>query len=357
MAIYKLEEICDIKRGSSPRPIKKWLTNSSGLMWAKISDINDNKIMNTKEWVDLSWKNNALLGSYKDLFITNSATPGVAFIQKNKNFIAYHDGFLKIVPNEKFILKKYLLYKLINDRYKLIKMGNGAIFINLSSKILKNWQIKLISLKTQKQIIDIIEPFEKLKNKYKLIKKKIKNLLINEYNKKENKYINLSEIIIKKTQKRSKQNLYFQTNGILELNIDFSKMINLNKINKIPSRANLVPKDNSILFSKLLGENKILPWFYEKENEYVFSTGFYNIQSKNLDHILSFLLTNDFKRKKTMFANGTTMIGINDNSIKNIKIKKSYENSNVFSKFIFKLIFIESKINKIKNKILKLLIE
>ena len=185
----------------------------------------------------------------------------------------------------------------------------------------------------------------------------MKILLINQYLQKENKYVNLSEIIFKKIQKRFKQNFYFQTNGILELNIDFSKIINLNKSSKIPSRANLVPQDNSILFSKLLGENKILPWFNELKNQYVFSTGFYNVQSKNLDHVLSFLLTKEFKEQKIIFANGTTMVGINDNSIKNIKIKKPNENSNVFSKFIFKLIFLENKINLIKNKVLNLLIK
>ena len=293
-----------------------------------------------------------------------------AWIKQSNNWLLSTD-FLILKP-WKHILSKYLyvlLTKKINNKIGKIAENRNSCFPRITFKSISNIKLNTFLIKkpknklnipnkkTQQQIIDIIEPLEKLINKLKLIKNKIKILLINQYLQKENKYVNLRKIIFKKTQKRSKQNFYFQTNAVLELNIDFSKIINLNKTNKVPSRANLVPQDNSILFSKLLGENKILPWFNELQNQYVFSTGFYNVQSKNLDHVLSFLLTKDFKEQKIIFANGTTMVGINDNSIKNIKIKKPNENSNVFSKFIFKLIFLENKINLIKNKVLNLLIK
>jgi type I restriction enzyme S subunit len=87
---------------------------------------------------------------------------------------------------------------------------------------------------------------------------KIKKFLINKYIFKKTNYINFNDIISKKVIKRNKEYLYIQTNAVSELNIDYSKILNLKKI-KIPSRANLKPINNSIIFSKLLGENKVIP--------------------------------------------------------------------------------------------------
>ncbi len=364
MAVYKLGDIGQFKGGISNLQKNRY---DKGINFVNYMDILNNLSIDKNVVLRKYDANNKDILKYEvkygDVFFTASSETinEIAFSSvylSNEN--AIFNGFSKRFRFKHSILNpKYAGYFFRSLVFRNIvkKYATGYTRYNISQNSLNKIKINIPNLKVQKQIIDIIEPLEKLINKLKLIKNKIKILLINQYLQKENKYVNLSKIIFKKTQKRSKQNFYFQTNAVLELNIDFSKIINLNKANKVPSRANLVPQDNSILFSKLLGENKILPWFNELQNQCVFSTGFYNVQSKNLDHVLSFLLTKDFKEQKIIFANGTTMVGINDNSIKNIKIKKPNENSNVFSKFIFKLIFLENKINLIKNKVLNLLIK
>ena len=351
MFIIKLGEICFIKRGSSPRPISKWL-KKEGLMWAKISDLNGNFLRQTKEFIDFSWEAKGLLGSYGDLFITNSATPGIPFIQLSKK-VAYHDGFLSIKCNENVIIKKYLFYKLILDRPKLIKMGNGAIFINLSSEILKNWKIEVPSIKIQNQIIGIIEPIENLENKLINIKNKLIELLINLYNYSNNNQISFNSVIKILISKYENQINYFATNAVGEMQIDYKKIINLSE--KIPSRANISPWKDSFIFSKLAGENKIF-YFKDKPKE-VFSTGFFNFKTEHHDHILGFMLSNDFKKQKEYLATGTTMQGINNSSLELIKLNKSSLKSSIMTTTLYDLENNLIKIKKLKAKLINLLLK
>lgn len=184
----------------------------------------------------------------------------------------------------------------------------------------------------------------------------LKKLLTNLYDKNYNSHVNLFENNKIYTNKYLKQNLYCDTSCIGELEINFSKMINISLEDK-PSRADLSIKNNSIIFSKLLGENKVY-CFLNNEN-IVFSTGFFNIKSnnENNDDLLSFLLSSDFKNQKSMLANGTTMIGINNSDLTKIRCKAPFLNSNIYFTFFNKLNEIENKITLTRNKIVYLLIK
>ena len=48
---YKIKDLCDVKRGSSPRPILDFLAEE-GYKWLKISDFNfkDRFVYKTKEY-------------------------------------------------------------------------------------------------------------------------------------------------------------------------------------------------------------------------------------------------------------------------------------------------------------------
>ncbi|UJB28792.1 restriction endonuclease subunit S [Spiroplasma platyhelix] len=384
MAIIKLGELSFIKRGSSPRPINQWL-QKDGLMWAKISDLNGNFLNKTKEFINPIWEKKGLIGKYGDLLITNSATPGIPFIQLTKK-VAYHDGFLAINCNENLILKKYLFYKLIIDRPKLIKMGNGAVFINLSSDILKNWNVYIPNISIQQQIIDIIEPNEKLFLKYsncvridsfenvqndmkdlidiiepielietKLakIKNKLIKLLIDLYStnvKIQNSFNSRIKIL---NSSYEGQNNYFATNAIGELEIDYNKIIPLT--GKIPSRANISPTNDSFIFSKLDGENKLF-YFKERPKE-VFSTGFFNFKTEYHDHILGFMLSDKFKLQKEQYATGTTMRSINNQSLKLIQLNEPKYKSNNITIMLYDIEKTSNKSKELKSKLINLLIK
>ena len=155
--------------------------------------------------------------------------------------------------------------------------------------------------------------------------------------------------------KYNEQKHYLATNAIGELKIDFDKLIDLN-INQKPSRANITPQTNAILFSKLMGENKVIPTS-DWESKFIFSTGMYSVNSKNNDYLLGFLLSNAFQIQKKIFSTGTTMKGINDLTLKQIKIKDTNDNdNNSICRLLSKLICYETKMNKLKELFTNLLI-
>ncbi|ATZ21521.1 restriction endonuclease subunit S [Mesoplasma tabanidae] len=395
MAIYKLGDICKVKRGSSPRPISQWLTKEKCLRWAKISDLESNSISTTKEFVHLSWENKGLIGLRNDLFITNSATPGVPFLQLTDEKIAYHDGFLSLKPNENIVLKKYLLYKLIIDRPRLIQLGNGAVFVNLSSEILKNWLLDLPSLKEQQKIIDIIEPIENLFLKYsncvridsfnncKEDVKKIIDIIepFEVLKEKNQKLLNLilklitenSENIIANDLESNKLEIYQQkeekfTEGFYSQTADIGNFNNKIKkqqyYSKLPSRAKLRVQENTLYISKLLGERKIL--FSSLNKDLIISNGMWGIKSDSKFKFsnLSFFMSNYFYNKKKLFSTGTTMVGLNDQGLKKIinevKIIHDLETEKLLEK-LFNMLSISSeidnKVDKLIDASLKLLIK
>ena len=83
----------------------------------------------------------------------------------------------------------------------------------------------------------------------------------------------------------------------------------------------------------------------------------YSVNSKNNDYLLGFLLSNAFQIQKKIFSTGTTMKGINDLTLKQIKIKDTNDNdNNSICRLLSKLICYETKMNKLKELFTNLLI-
>ncbi|MBE4704210.1 restriction endonuclease subunit S [Spiroplasma platyhelix] len=379
MAIIKLGELSFIKRGSSPRPINQWL-QKDGLMWAKISDLNGNFLNKTKEFINPIWEKKGLIGKYGDLLITNSATPGIPFIQLTKK-VAYHDGFLAINCNENLILKKYLFYKLIIDRPKLIKMGNGAVFINLSSDILKNWNVYIPNISIQQQIIDIIEPNEKLFLKYsncvridsfENVQNDMKDLIdiIEPIEKLEKIIIQIINNIEKSFFSRSlnfqdsiKKNIIWKTNGYAyegyeKINDGLYKIFTIkNIIDDFKFSRTNVLKNNLInigdLVTGLSGTIGTVGIIFE--SDWVSNQRTLTLRSNiplnlkiAIEKQVDFLLKN---------ATGAVQKNITMNDILNLKTIEKKLNDELINKFYIKLLLLKNKIIKIKNCEIKLLIK
>ena len=376
MAIMlRLEEIAQIKRGSSPRPILKWLVNDNDeLPWAKISDIKNNEITTTKQFVNKTWLNKGLIGNYNDLFITNSATPGVSFIQKNKNPIAYHDGFLKIIPDQDFVLKKYLFYKLIIDRPKLISLGNGAVFINLSTEILKKWEVKLPLLQTQQKIIDIIEQknelflkfpntvridtFEHTKNDLKNLIDIIEPLEILSAKIKSTKKVIISLLKMVANNKVEKTNeplinhLTFEKgkNGPKEFEREGTPFLDVRTLNtRIPSKfikdqPNTFKGDILLSLDATVG---LVDWFIEGFNGYL-----YNLKSNHLTktEILLNVLNRTNKKIIEMNATGSTIKHASKAKKEMLYFKLNHEWKNI-TNTLFKLLLVVEEIDAKKTKL------
>ena len=74
-----LDQACIVDRGSSPRPIKKFITNeSTGINWIKIGDIaeGDKYVVNTKQKITIEGSKKSRKVEKGDLILTNSMSYG-----------------------------------------------------------------------------------------------------------------------------------------------------------------------------------------------------------------------------------------------------------------------------------------
>ncbi len=156
MTIYKLGEIAKMKSGSTPSRKNKDFWTNGNLKWLSSGEIKAN-VSFSKEKIN----------SKKDPFLKNSvlmamygATAGkVGYLGENmyvNQAICVFNCYKNICFN------KFLYYFLLKNSYKIKKRAIGGAQQNLSINTISNFTINLPSLKTQKQIIDIIKPYEKL---------------------------------------------------------------------------------------------------------------------------------------------------------------------------------------------------
>lgn len=136
-----LGEFVTIKRGGSPRPIQDFLSDN-GYRWLKISDVtslNSPFIFNIKEHIKVEGLRKTVLLNAGSLVLSNSATPGIPKILTIDSCI--HDGWLHFPKSYFSIEFLYLLFNYI--RPELISHGNGSIFTNLKTDILKEFVIPI----------------------------------------------------------------------------------------------------------------------------------------------------------------------------------------------------------------------
>ena len=157
---YKLQELCSIHRGSSPRPIQKFLS-AKGQPWVKISDATADSsryISKTKECIIPEGIKHSVIVEPGTLIVSNSATPGLPKIMKITACV--HDGWLIIDNIKPIVLKEFLYYSFILIRRELSNQANGSVFQNLKTEIVKNFEINVPPISIQKRIVSILERIE-----------------------------------------------------------------------------------------------------------------------------------------------------------------------------------------------------
>lgn len=151
-----LGDFVEIKRGGSPRPIQNFLSDS-GLHWLKISDatgISSPFISEIKEHIIEEGLKKTVFLKAGSLVLSNSATPGLPKILDIDTCI--HDGWLYL-PSSKFSNEYlYLYFKHIRDN--LVALGNGSVFTNLKTDILKNYPTNLPTDEVLNEFDEIMKP-------------------------------------------------------------------------------------------------------------------------------------------------------------------------------------------------------
>lgn len=155
----KIDDICSIRRGASPRPIQKYISER-GIPWVKIADAtssNSRFINETKEFIIEEGKEKSRYIEKGTLILSNSATPGLPKFMNINGCV--HDGWL-ILDGFKGVYDNFLYYNLIENRIKLLSLSNGSVFRNLKTDIVKNFNIKLPPLEEQKSIAKILSDLD-----------------------------------------------------------------------------------------------------------------------------------------------------------------------------------------------------
>ncbi len=151
-----LGSFVEIKRGGSPRPIQDYLSNS-GLRWLKISDVtslNSPFVLEIKEHIKEEGLRKTVFLHAGELVLSNSATPGIPKILDVDTCI--HDGWLYFPKSE---LSKYYLYLFFKHiRKELVALGNGSVFTNLKTDILKTFPATKADGSTLKEFDALVAP-------------------------------------------------------------------------------------------------------------------------------------------------------------------------------------------------------
>ena len=158
-----LGSFVEIKRGGSPRPIQNYLSDT-GLRWLKISDVTSlgsPYILEIKEHIKPEGLRKTVHLNAGELVLSNSATPGIPKFLDVDSCI--HDGWLYF-PKSQF--SKYWLYLFFKHvRQELISLGNGSVFTNLKTDILKNFPVTKADEATLAEFEKLIQPlFETMLN-------------------------------------------------------------------------------------------------------------------------------------------------------------------------------------------------
>ncbi len=153
-----------IRRGGSPRPIHDFLSDS-GLRWLKISDVTallTPFVLQIKEHIKESGLRKTVFLKSGSLVLSNSATPGIPKILGVDTCI--HDGWLYF-PTSHFSTEfLYLFFKHI--RQDLVALGNGSVFTNLKTDILKSFPVVTPDEATLKRFDETVRPiFKEMENR------------------------------------------------------------------------------------------------------------------------------------------------------------------------------------------------
>lgn len=162
--IYKLGDLADIGRGSSPRPITdpRYFVDGN-IPWIKIADAtaSGKYIYETKEHVNDYGASFSKKLKPNTLIIAASGTLGFPKFLGCEGCI--HDGWIYFSDiKENLILPDYLYYYLITLRGYYNNLSYGAAIQNINTPIIKKTKIYLPTIREQKQIAEMLSAYDRL---------------------------------------------------------------------------------------------------------------------------------------------------------------------------------------------------
>lgn len=166
--LVKLDDLFEIARGGSPRPIQDFITDDAdGINWISISDASNSSkyIEKTKKKIKKEGMKKSRLVHSGDFLLTNSMSFGRPYIMRISGCI--HDGWLVLSPKAENIDTDYF-YHLLGSVFiykHFCRVAAGAVVKNLNIDLVKALEIPLPPLAEQKRIAAILDKADSLRGK------------------------------------------------------------------------------------------------------------------------------------------------------------------------------------------------
>ena len=184
--LIEIGNLCDIKRGGSPRPIQDYMTEDmEGLNWLKIGDVprGSRYIYKTSGRIKKEGLNKTTVVNEGDFILSNSMSFGRPYIMKTKACI--HDGWLALKDISKDVNKDFLYYllssEMVQAKFRSISAGSGVL--NLKKETVAEVVLRIPSLLEQNQIAQLLtatdDEIDKLELKLNILESQKRYLLNN----------------------------------------------------------------------------------------------------------------------------------------------------------------------------------
>ena len=151
----RLDQVCIVERGSSPRPIKEYFTTASdGVNWIKIGDTEEGGkyVFSTAQKITPEGAKQSRFVKEGDFILTNSMSFGRPYIMKTSGYI--HDGWFVLRLNEG-IDTDYFYYLLSSAfvQEQFHRLAAGAVVKNISGDLVKQAILPIPSPLEQNAIV------------------------------------------------------------------------------------------------------------------------------------------------------------------------------------------------------------
>ncbi len=166
--VVRLDEVFDIARGGSPRPIDKFITDEpDGINWIMIGDATESSkyIRTTRKRIIKEGASRSRMVKPGDFLLTNSMSFGRPYIMETSGCI--HDGWLVLSPKRADTSPDFFYHLLGSNAIyaEFERLAAGATVKNLNCELVRGVKIPLPPLAEQRRIAEVLDRAEALRAK------------------------------------------------------------------------------------------------------------------------------------------------------------------------------------------------
>ena len=156
----RIDEVCSIARGGSPRPIKDYITNSpDGLNWIKIgdTDMGGKYIYSTKEKIKPEGLKKSRWVEVDEFLLSNSMSFGRPYILKTNGCI--HDGWLVLRDYQQYLNIDFFYYVLSSENVQkqFRTKAQGSTVSNLNTDRVASVTLSVPPFTEQQSIVTTLD--------------------------------------------------------------------------------------------------------------------------------------------------------------------------------------------------------